>query len=394
MSQPQASGARLGSLHAAALLTHGVYLPFFPLWLQSKALSPTMIGIIVALTIVVRVLATAPLLGLTDRGVSARDLLVSFYLVQVVGYGILAFTDNGVVIAVLVAAISIGQSAVIPANDLVTTVEVQRQAHLDYGRIRVYGSVSFLVASVLAGTLVEQFGIPIVVWALALIPLAGILATCLALPQRNPDQHAHRPDTAGIGRAALRPVLYVVMIGAALIQGSHGALNTFSSIYWQSEGFPDAVIGTLWAIGVVAEILVFFFLGRFVGRGSDGLVLIAVGGAAAMVRFTAMAFHPGLAATFVLQAMHGLSFGASHLGAIAALTALAPSRVRGLAQGLYGSVSALIMVASTVLSGFVYRAAGSFVFAAMAPLAVAGLALILVAALMLRSQPQRAGSGE
>jgi PPP family 3-phenylpropionic acid transporter len=107
----------------------------------------------------------------------------------------------------------------------------------------------------------------------------------------------------------------------------------------------------------------------------------------------AMAFHPGLAVTFVLQALHGLSFGASHLGAIAALTALAPTRVRGLAQGLYGSISALIMVASTLLSGFVYRSAGSFVFAAMVPLGAAGLALVLVAFLMLRAQPQSKGSG-
>jgi len=393
MSEPKASGARLGSLHAAAMLTHGVYLPFFPLWLQSRNLSPTMIGIIVALPIVVRVLATAPLLGVTDRGVSARDLLISFYLSQVVGYGLLAYTDDALLIAALVAAISIGQSAVIPANDLVTTIEVQRHASLDYGRIRAYGSVSFLAASVLSGYLVEYFGIPIVVWALALIPLLGILATCLALPGRDAARPAPSPGTSGRMGAALRPVLYVVMIGAALIQGSHGALNTFASIYWQSAGFSDAMIGTLWAVGVVAEVFVFFYLGRFVGRGSDGLALIAIGGAAATARFAAMAFHPGLAVTFVLQALHGLSFGASHLGAIAALTALAPARVRGLAQGLYGSVSALVMVASTLLSGFVYKSAGSFVFGAMVPLGAAGLALVLVAFLMLRAQPQSNGSG-
>ncbi|MET0428653.1 MAG: MFS transporter, partial [Microvirga sp.] len=174
---------------------------------------------------------------------------------------------------------------------------------------------------------------------------------------------------------------------------SHGALYTFSSIFWQSAGFSDAMIGTLWAFGVVAEILVFFYLGRYVGRGSDGLALIAMGGAAAVARFAAMTFHPGLAVTFGLQALHGLTFGASHLGAIAALTTLAPARVRGLAQGLYGSVSALIMVASTLLSGVVYRHAGSFVFAAMVPLAAMGLALIVAAFLMLRAQPQSEGSG-
>jgi PPP family 3-phenylpropionic acid transporter len=112
-----------------------------------------------------------------------------------------------------------------------------------------------------------------------------------------------------------------------------------------------------------------------------------------VIRFTIMAFQPGLATTFVLQAMHGLSFGASHLGAIAALTAMAPLQARGRAQGLYGSISALIMVASTVLSGMIYRAAGSLVFAAMVPLGAAGLVLTLVALRMAKAQPQSEGSG-
>ncbi|MBM6594492.1 MFS transporter [Microvirga pudoricolor] len=393
MSMPKALGARLGSLHAAAFLTHGFYLPFFPLWLQSKTLTPAAIGVIMAIPIVVRVLVTAPMLSLTDRGVSARSLLVGFYLAQVIGYGLLALTTDGILIGLLVAAISVGQSVVIPANDLVTTLEIQKHRHLDYGRIRAFGSVAFLAASIVAGYLIGLFGIEVVVWSLALIPILGILATIAAIPKNDVIRAPDAASRGGPPKVRLSVALWIMMAGAALTQGSHGALNAFGSIYWQSAGFSDTVIGTFWAVGVVAEIGVFFWLGRFVGRGSGGLLLILLGSATAVLRFTIMASQPGLATTFVLQALHGLSFGASHLGAIAALTAMAPLQARGRAQGLYGSISALIMVASTVMSGAIYRAAGSMVFAAMVPLGVAGLVLTLVALRMERAQPQSGGSG-
>ena len=114
------------------------------------------------------------------------------------------------------------------------------------------------------------------------------------------------------------------MVAAALAQGTHGGLYAFGSIHWRAIGFSDTVIGYLWATGVVAEILVFYLFGRGVGRGSAGLGLLLAGSAGAALRFGVLAADPGLGVTFALQALHGLSFGASHLGAMAALAALAP----------------------------------------------------------------------
>jgi PPP family 3-phenylpropionic acid transporter len=218
----------------------------------------------------------------------------------------------------------------------------------------------------------------------------GIAATWVAVPDEAPivPVQGEAEDTP-VSRT-LPKVLWIIMIAAALTQGSHGALNAFASIHWQALGFPDAVIGYFWATGVVAEILVFIVLGRAVGRGS-GLGLLLVGSAAAAIRFTVMALNPELGATFVLQAMHSLSFGASHLGMMAALTALAPARARGRAQGIYGSLAALATALTTIASGVIYKDAGAFVFAAMAPLGAIGFILTLVAVRLLKAQPHKAG---
>ncbi|HLM41518.1 MAG TPA: MFS transporter, partial [Microvirga sp.] len=174
-------GARLGALHAASFISHGVYLPFFPLWLQGQAISPTLVGLIVAIPIMVRILATAPLLSLADRSVGVRLLLLASHAGQIVGFPLLMLTDGPVAIIVLVALIAVAQSAVIPANDLVTTNAVQRNPGLNYGRIRGFGSVAFFFTNIAAGYLVGWYGADVVVVALALIPLLGITATLAAV---------------------------------------------------------------------------------------------------------------------------------------------------------------------------------------------------------------------
>src|SRR3712207_8042843 len=92
---------RLGALHAASFTSHGIYLPFFPLWLESKALSPTLIGLVVAIPIIVRILTTAPLLSLADRSFGARRLLLASHLGQLIGFPLFLLADSSLVIIAL-----------------------------------------------------------------------------------------------------------------------------------------------------------------------------------------------------------------------------------------------------------------------------------------------------
>jgi len=385
-STATALGARLAALHAASFIGLGFPLPFFPVWLEAKGLTSTLIALVVAIAIVVRIVATAPLLALADRPGGARRLLMASHLGQLAGFPLLMLMEGGPAIAAMAAFIAVAQASVIPGNDLVTTTAVRTNPGLHYGRIRGFGSIAFLLATILAGYLVDAFGAGAIIWALTLAPLGALVATCLAVPEA-----AAASDRAGGPAPKLPATLWIVMAAAALAQGTHGALYAFGSIHWRAIGFSDTVIGYLWATGVVAEILVFYLFGRGVGRGSAGLGLLLAGSAGAALRFGILAADPGLGVTFALQALHGLSFGASHLGAMAALAALAPDLGRGRAQGLLGSMAALSMAATTMASGFIYRAAGPAVFAAMAPLGIAAALLILLA--MRRVQPHRAGEG-
>jgi PPP family 3-phenylpropionic acid transporter len=291
-----------------------------------------------------------------------------------------------------VGLVAIAQACVIPGNDLVSTGAVQRDPRLNYGRIRGAGSVAFFVTNIVGGYLIGAYGADVIVIALTLIPILGVAATLVAVPQGVPD-HPQRldveeqPASSGLPKA-----LWLVMIASAVIQASHGALYAFGSIHWRALGFSDAVIGYFWAFSILMEVLVFIFLGKSVGRGA-GLGLIMTGAAAAAFRFSVMSFDLGMGLTFLLQALHSLSFAATHIGTMAALTAMAPARMRGRAQGIYSALAALVMAGSTIASGVIYKEAGGAVFAAMAPLGVVGFIIMLVVARTARAHPQSSGSG-
>jgi PPP family 3-phenylpropionic acid transporter len=392
MPRPTGLGARLAALHAASFGGIGVYVPFFPIWLESRGLPASWIGIVLAVPIIVRILVTAPLMTLADRSVGARRLIAGACFAVSAIYLTLLAVSGPVAIAVLVALMAVAQAPIIPTADLVTIQAIRRDSRLDYGRVRLWGSIAFLIASIGGGYLLEVLPADAVVWFLFSLAVGAMATAWAVVPESAPAHADLRPESVRSDPAGIPLALWFVIGAGACTQASHGALYAFGSIHWRDLGFSSATIGLLWAVGVVAEILVFAVLGRSVGRGS-ALGLLLLGAGAGLIRFAALAADPGLAATFVLQALHGLTFGATHLGTMGALAQLAPEGGRGRAQGVMASAHAFAMASATGLSGLLFRAAGPLVFLAMVPLAAAGLAFALLARRTARAHPQSAGDG-
>lgn len=390
--EPEAT--RLATLYAAAFLILGVSLPFLPVWLAAQHIAPDVIGFILALPIVVRILFSAPLLAVVDRGVPVRRLLIAAYLVSGAAYLSLPFAQGSIpVLALAIGIAALAQAPVIPASDLLTLAAVRRNARLDYGRVRLWGSLAFLAANVALGHLVGARGPGLVVWSLAALAVAGALAAFFAAPR--PGQHATGEERVrrakGPVRARFPRALMWLIASAACTQASHAAVYGFGSLVWAANGVSSAAIGWLWALGVAAEIGVFAALGRGVGPERSPTALLLLGSAAAVARFAGLAFQPGLVVTALLQALHGLSFGATHLGTMAALARLAPERGRGRAQGVLAASMAIASATAAVFSGVLYRSFGSFVFLGMVPLALAGFSIAACVRIGPRISPRGPG---
>jgi MFS transporter, PPP family, 3-phenylpropionic acid transporter len=144
------------------------------------------------------------------------------------------------------------------------------------------------------------------------------------------------------------------------------------------KGLDGTAIGLLWAIGVVAEILLFAVSARVVA--SVGAVeMILLGGIGAVLRWTAMAFDPPAILLPVLQCLHCLSFGATHLGAMDVLSQLAHRQGGATAQGDFSAVQGGTFAAAMGVSGVLVAAFGSTAYFAMAAIAATGVAIALAA---------------
>ena len=374
---PRAAAARLGLLQALNFLGVGIYLPFFPIWLAARGMDEVAIGYLLTIPIMVRIAAASWLTGLGDRLISPVTLLALLNGTVSLSYLALLPAESGLVIGLVMALNAVALSGVVPLADLLTTAQSRIHPAVNYGRVRLWGSVSFLAANIGGGWLIAAFGPGVVPLALS---LGSAFATLAALAAPAPPVEV--PPSAAAGEAAPRfgRAFWYAVAAAACVNATHAALYGFGSLHWRSRGFGDPAIGLLWAVGVAAEIALFLWGGGVVARGAAaGLAWIAMAGCAALLRFGAMALDPGYLATALLQLLHGLSFGAMHLGAMAAVSALAPAGRRAAAQGRLVAVSAVASAGMTILSGYLYRRHAELVFLSMIPLAITGLCCVALA---------------
>jgi PPP family 3-phenylpropionic acid transporter len=376
---------RLALFYAAAFLVVGIQLPFWPVFLAGRRLDAQQIATVFAAAIWAKVIAGPAIGALADRLGARRGMMIALAALSCACYAALwPVTGFGALLALNLVA-GVAQSVLMPLGDSITLAAVRREG-LDYGRVRVWGSVSFILAAVgsgavLAGGAVLHAGSDNRVLLLVLAASALLAAACVAMPASEAAAWPRRARWGAPGgelrRLAGDRWFWLFVVSAAAVQSSHQLYYGFGTLYWRELGFSDTVIGVLWAEGVVAEIVLFWYSAPFVARFGP-LGLMALGGAAGILRWSLMGVLPGLAAASVLQLLHALTFGASHLGAMHWMARRVPPGAAASAQSWYSALSAgfgsgLVML----MAGALYTAYGGAAYSFMALLSAAGLCGVL-----------------
>jgi PPP family 3-phenylpropionic acid transporter len=360
---------RLSAFYAATFLVTGIQLPFWPIWLASRGLTAREIGVLLAAAIWVKVLATPAIGALADKTGGHRVLMGVLAAAALAACaGLLSAGSFWLLITLNLVALT-AQSALMPLGDTITLGAVRSEG-LDYGRIRLWGSVSFIFASIASGAALASTSgervLPLVLGASVLV-----LFACLCLPSIRPLEGTRR--IAGIRAVAGDLRFWIFILAASALQASHQVYYGFGTLYWRSLDFSDTMIGWLWAEGVLAEILL-FWQGRLLLARLGPIGLMVLGGAAGILRWSlagALTWLPFIAA---LQLLHAFTFGASHLGAMHYLSRAVPPSAAASAQSLYAALSSglgsgLVMgIAGALYSGF-----GGGAYSFMAVLSAAGL---------------------
>jgi MFS transporter, PPP family, 3-phenylpropionic acid transporter len=373
---PRGQATRLGAFYAASFLVVGIQLPFWPVWLAGRGLDAQQIAIVFAAAIWAKVIAT-PLVGaFADRLGRRRAVMIVLAAAACTAYAGLWPVAGWWTLLALNLAAGMAQSALMPLGDSITLAAV-RTGGLDYGRVRVWGSVSFILASVGSGALLALNSPGRLadnqILLLVLAASAVLVAACIGIPQAATRAAIIRSRWAALGRLVADRRFWLFVASAAALQSSHQLHYGFGTLYWRGLGFSDAVIGLLWAEGVVAEIVLFWYSAPLVARFGP-LGLMALGGAAGILRWSLMGVVPGLGAAAGLQLLHALTFGASHLGAMHFMARSVPPGVAASAQSLYAALSAGLGSGLVMLvAGALYAAYGGHAYPFMALLSAAGL---------------------
>lgn len=367
---------RLGLFYAAMFFAVGVQLPFWPAWLSGRGLSAGEIGALLAIGQWIK-LATNPLAGIAaDRSGAPRRIMLLSSLAAVAGFVLFVPAQGFASLLLLSALTGACLSALLPLGDNVALAAAYAGA-LDYGRVRLWGSLAFIVAALLTGRLVEASGAESVLWLL-IAAAALIVLACAGLPQSG---NARAMPERAPWRGLARPRLLIFLAAASLVQGSHAVYYGFGTLHWRSLGIADSVIAALWAEGVVAEILLFYW-GAGLLRRLGPLGLLALGGGAGVVRWTLTGLAVAIPVLALLQLLHALTFGAAHLGAMHHLARILPGEQAATGQALYSAtVGGVGQGLILLLAGALYGAVGGVAYLGMAAIAAAGaiLALLLAA---------------
>jgi len=351
---------RLSGFYGAFFLLFGVLLPFWPVWLDHRGLGAVEIASIMAAIFWVKMIAHPLIAQIADRRSAGRKLSIVLaalaFLVCLALNGVEGFWP----IALLAGLFYALHNPILPVMENIALRTV-RDAGLDYGRVRLWGSVSFIIGTTATGAFLTGRDPDWVIW-IASGTMALILIACFAMPEVPRKPTPERANPLGL---LARPDFLIFVATAGLLQISHAVYYAFGSISWRNAGLDEGTIGLLWAVGVVAEVILFAFAGRFARRvGPLGFLTAAAIGGILRWPLTPLTNDPLLLVP--LQCLHALTFGAAHLGAMAYLTRAIPDNVGATGQSLYYALTGgVLMGAMMPLAGTLYEGYGPAAYNAM-----------------------------
>jgi PPP family 3-phenylpropionic acid transporter len=371
----------LAAVYAALFVAPGFYLPFFPVFLASLGFSPEAIGIAIGIPMGMRLLAN-PVAGiLSDRWQRPRRFLAILGIGAAFAFVLMAVAPATSSVMLLIALAALFWGPAFPLTDAFG-VRLARERGIDYGRARLWGSISFIAANVALGVALEVLPVSSIVWLIA-ASLVLFSISVQMLPRLK------TPPPAAI--AAPPKISAKVLLGvfaAACVQSSHAALYAFGSVHWRGSGISSSFIGFLWGAGVAAEVVVFYFATVLLKRFTP-IQLILMGGVTSVVRFALTALDPPQALLLPLMMMHAFTFTATFLGMVAIAGESGGEGAQGRAQAFSATAVSIAMLLATFAAGPLYAQYGAHVFFGYCLIAAFGCLLAVLA----WAQPQSAGSG-
>ncbi|MDO7929824.1 MFS transporter [Pseudomonas sp. KFB-139] len=366
---------RLSGFYIFYFALLGSAAPYLALYFHHLGFSSARIGELVAIPMLTRCIAPN-LWGWLGDYTGQRLLIVRLgALCTLLAFSLILVDKSYAWLAMVMVLYSFFWHAILPQFEVITLAHLRDQTWR-YSQIRVWGSVGFILAVVALGGVFEFFSLDLFPHML-LIVMAGIAISSWWVPNAQPMTSAQPLDAGGFLRQLTRPSVLVFYVCVALMQLSHGPYYTFLTLHLEQLGYSRGVIGMLWAVGVVAEVLMFMGMSRILQRLSVRQVLMASFLLASLRWLLLGGLAEHLLALLVIQLMHAATFGSFHAAAIHFVQRSFGSSQQGQGQALYAALSGVGGALGALYSGYSWNALGPFWTFAIASLAALAAAVMI-----------------
>jgi PPP family 3-phenylpropionic acid transporter len=393
---------RTAAFYFVAFAAPGVANSFGGIWFASRGLSAAEIGAVTALPVLVTLVINIFVGRIADRAKDWRQTIVLASIVSAIASAALGLPGGFWGLLAIWTITVVAHTATVMVLDAAALRMTLRRGG-DFGALRAWGTIGYLLTIIAAGALVAAFG------PAAFLPLfaGGALlraVVAFALPRfREPSPPAppmataepalsptplpvtpvptQAPGPRRLGHV-MAPWFVLPLLGCAVLFGAHSVLNAFQGLLWQQQGIPFDTIGYLIALGAVAEAAIFFGFARFLGRFSARHLLI-VAGVAGVVRWVAMATEPGVAWLIPLQLLHGISYALGFMAVQQFVNSHTSDDIAAQSQGFLMMLTQATSVVAMLGFGLMVDGLGAQSYLAAAVLAVVGTTMV-AASLRLR----------
>lgn len=313
----------------------GAFVPYWGLYLKSEHFSPADIGILMSLFQISRIFAPNFWGWLADHtGKRAQWIRLTAFL-GLCGFAAVFWAHSFYWLFFVMAALSLFTSSTLPLAESLTLAHLATTSG-HYSRIRMWGSLGFIVAAVILGYLIDFTGIRSLLWFLLTVQIT-LFALTYTLPDAKVEPHAQ--DHFSIWQVIKQPNVLALLIGCALMVTAHGVLYNFYSIYLSDHGYSKGMIGLLWSVGVICEIGIFMLMPKIMAHYSlKTIMLISL--LLAVVRFAMIGVAIDNIVLLVLaQTLHAATFGSFHAASVEVITQFFNGRHQAKGQAIYNSVA-------------------------------------------------------
>ncbi len=313
----------------------GAFVPYWGLYLKSEQFSPADIGILMSLFQISRIFAPNFWGWLADHtGKRAQWIRLTAFL-GLCGFMAVFWAHGFYWLFFVMAALSLFTSSTLPLAESLTLAHLAT-TNGHYSRIRMWGSLGFIVAAVILGFLIDFAGIKSLLWFLLMVQITLFILS-YTLPDAKVAAHEH--DHFSIWQVVKQSNVIALLVGCALMVTAHGVLYNFYSIYLSDHGYSKGMIGLLWAVGVICEIGIFMLMPKIMVRFSLKAILLT-SLALAVLRFGMIGVAAdNIVLLLIAQSLHAATFGCFHAASVEVITQFFNGRHQAKGQAIYNSVA-------------------------------------------------------